>query len=283
MTKKIVPDKDVEVIVKRYGKVLGAKMEKIIGSCDVRLDSRFSQIRTRETNLGNFIADTIRHSVDCDVVLLNSGTLRADEITPVGELKARWLVKVLPMIDEMCVLEIDGKTLKEALECGVSMWPRLEGRFPQISGMRFEFDGTKPVGNRVTKVTVADKALDLSRTYRLCTKEYIAGGKDGYVMLPRCKVVLDGETCPVLPTMVRNYFRALSTHNGFVLPHHQEISHMKRVVKSSPHIVKRYSSSGSESAATTITTTESKHTTVAKYAISPKVDGRIREVSGGGD
>ena len=216
-------------------------------------------------------------------VLLNSGTLRADEITPVGELKARWLVKVLPMVDEMCVLEIDGKTLKEALECGVSMWPRLEGRFPQISGMRFEFDGTKPPGNRVTKVTVAGNGLDLSRTYRLCTKEYIAGGKDGYVMLPRCKVVLDGETCPVLPTMVRNYFRALSTHNGFVLPHHQEISHMKRVVKSSPHIVKRYSSSGSESAATTITTTESKHTTVAKYAISPKVDGRIREVSGGGD
>ena len=68
MTRKIVPDKDVEVIVKRYGKVLGAKMEKIIGSCDVRLDSRFSQIRIRETNLGNFIADTIRHSVNCDVV-----------------------------------------------------------------------------------------------------------------------------------------------------------------------------------------------------------------------
>lgn len=186
-------------------------------------------------------------------------------------------MKLLPMVDEMCVLEIDGKTLKEALECGVSMWPRLEGRFPQVSGIRFEFDGTKVSGNRVTKVTVGDEELDLSRTYRLCTKEYIAGGKDGYVMLPRCKVLVDGETCPVLPTMIRNYFRVLSTQNGFVIPHHQDMSHMKRVVEGSPHIMKR---SSSDMLTSTTTTESSKHTTmIEKYTISPMLDGRIREIS----
>ena len=77
ITKKIKPDKDVEMIVERYRKVLGAKMDKIIGSCDVPLDSRFSRIRTRETNLGNFIADTIRHSVSCDVVSIDVRARRA--------------------------------------------------------------------------------------------------------------------------------------------------------------------------------------------------------------
>jgi hypothetical protein len=47
------------------------------------------------------------------------------------------------------------------------------------------------------------------------TKEYLAQGKDGYDVLKRCKVLVDGESCPILPSVVRNHFTELATKNGF--------------------------------------------------------------------
>ena len=44
---------------------------------------------------------------------------------------------------------ITGKQIVEALENGVSQYPKLEGRFPQVSGITFGFDASKPSGKRV--------------------------------------------------------------------------------------------------------------------------------------
>ena len=44
----------------------------------------FAKIRTEETNASNWIADIIRDGTAADVTILNSGTLRADELIPVG-------------------------------------------------------------------------------------------------------------------------------------------------------------------------------------------------------
>ena len=41
-----------------------------------------------------------------------------------------------------------------ALENGVSQYPKLEGRFPQVSGITFKFDATKQAGSRVDPQSV---------------------------------------------------------------------------------------------------------------------------------
>ena len=51
-----------------------------------------------------------------------------------------------------------GTDLVQALENGVSQYPKLEGRFPQISGVSFTFDPSKPAGQRVEPSLV--KVLD---------------------------------------------------------------------------------------------------------------------------
>ena len=58
------------------------------------------------------------------------------------------------MVDPLVVLEITGKQLLEALENGVSQYPKLEGRFPQVSGIQFTFDSTKPAGQRILSNTL---------------------------------------------------------------------------------------------------------------------------------
>lgn len=56
---------------------------------------------------------------------------------------------------------VAGSQLVAALENGVSQWPKLEGRFPQVSGVRFEFDPAQPPGRRVVPGSVTVGGADL--------------------------------------------------------------------------------------------------------------------------
>jgi hypothetical protein len=53
-----------------------AEMCKELGEFEVDLDGRFPSIRSRETNLGNFVCDIMVAATNADFALLNSGTLR---------------------------------------------------------------------------------------------------------------------------------------------------------------------------------------------------------------
>ena len=55
---------------------MDTEMIKELGEFKVDLDGRFSSVRTRETNLGNFICDVMVAATNADFALLNSGTLR---------------------------------------------------------------------------------------------------------------------------------------------------------------------------------------------------------------
>jgi len=61
------------------------------------------------------------------------------------------------------LLLISGSQVLSCLENGVSQWPKLEGRFPQVSGIKFKFDGQKSPGSRICHdlVKIGDENLDL--------------------------------------------------------------------------------------------------------------------------
>ena len=112
------------------------------------------------------------------------------------------------MVDPLAVLEITGEQLIEALENGTSQYPKHEGRFPQVSGLSFTFDPSKQIGHKVivSSVQVDGKPLQMNQKYKLCTKVYIAAGKDGYDVFKRCKVLVSQEEGPILGAIVRNHF-----------------------------------------------------------------------------
>ena len=93
-------------VVARFSALIEAKMKKVLGISLVPLDCRFSSVRTRETNLGNMVADLMRRAVDADVALLNAGTLRANAVIPPGFLRLKDLVAILPFFGDTG--ELDG-------------------------------------------------------------------------------------------------------------------------------------------------------------------------------
>lgn len=60
-----------------------------VGYSAVELDGRFSTVRTRESNLGNFVTDIWKEDAKADVALLNSGSLRSDTLHPPGPIKTQ--------------------------------------------------------------------------------------------------------------------------------------------------------------------------------------------------
>nr|CAD7195994.1 unnamed protein product [Timema douglasi] len=85
-----------------------------------------------------------------------------------------------------------GQDILNALENGVSQYPKLEGRFPQVAGISFAFDPHKPKGKRVDPnfVRIGDEYLVTEQRYRLATKTYLHSGCDGYTMLKDAKVLV---------------------------------------------------------------------------------------------
>uniref|UniRef100_H2YPK8 5'-Nucleotidase C-terminal domain-containing protein n=1 Tax=Ciona savignyi TaxID=51511 RepID=H2YPK8_CIOSA len=207
VTMDIAEDPVMTNLVNRYTSVLEKSLEKCIGVMHTKLDGRFKMVRSRETELGNFVADIMASVTRADVVLINSGTFRSDGVHTSGDFRLHDLMTILPINDCVVSIVVTGAQLLEALENGVGVVPKYEGRFPQVSGVTFGFNpGAKP-GCRVIQETVRvqGKPLDLERRYTMATKAYVARGKDGYSGLSKCQILTDPDSGPLLSTVVRNH------------------------------------------------------------------------------
>ncbi|KAL9110793.1 MAG: hypothetical protein Q9227_004785 [Pyrenula ochraceoflavens] len=194
---------------------LKAKLEKPIGYAAAPLDGRFTTVRTRESNLGNFVCDLMRFYYGTDCALMAAGTIRGDQIYPPGMLRLKDIMNCFPFEDPVVVLEISGQALHEALENAVSLVPALEGRYPQVSNITFEYHPGAPSGSRVQWIRVNEEPLDLAKMYTLATRGYMARGKDGFDSLlvksegGEIEEIVSEENGVLISTILRQYFLSL--------------------------------------------------------------------------
>ncbi len=177
------------------------KLAEPVGKTATELDALSVSNRTKETNIGNFIADTYRKATNSAIGFVNGGSIRADLTYNPGTLTKRDVLSILPFNNPIVKVELTGKTLKAILEHGVARSGAGEdgepGRFPQVSGISFKFDTTKPAGNRVTEIMVGGKRLAETAKYTLATSDFLVSrGGDGYTMFKDAKVLTPAETSP---------------------------------------------------------------------------------------
>lgn len=195
VTNKIPDDPEFATINRKYGSLI-KELSRVVGRTSVDLDARSAVGRTQETNVGDFIADTFRAATGAEIGLMNGGSIRADEITKAGALTRRDILSILPFKNKVVKVEVSGATLREILEHGVarSAEDAEPGRFPQVSGIRFTFDGRRPPGSRIVDLSINGKPLDEKKLYTLATSDYIAiDGGDGYAMLKTARVIIPRE------------------------------------------------------------------------------------------
>ena len=198
VTDKVKEDPAFAPLNSKYGPLLKS-LEQTIGRTEVELDIKSADVRTRETNMGDFIADVFRQATGADVGLVNGGSVRADTIIEPGVLTKRDVLSILPYNNKVVKVQLSGAIIREALEHGVASLgtESQPGRFPQVSGIRYAFDAGRAPGKRVTSITVNGKPLDDRGTYTLATTSYVAiDAGDGYDMFRKGTLVLRPEQAP---------------------------------------------------------------------------------------
>ncbi len=99
---------------------------EIIGQAARKIEHQ----RTRESELGNLVADAIRSAAQSDVALMNSGGIRAP--LQAGPISYGDVFRSLPFDNSIVVLSVTGRELKTILRVAQSG----SRGFPSISGLR---------------------------------------------------------------------------------------------------------------------------------------------------
>jgi 5'-nucleotidase len=219
-------DAAATAMVAGYKAQLTAKMDVKIGTVADRTPRGGSPAveRSGEQAFGSWLADYVKSKYKTDLVLLNGGGIRdtfpATTYIPADTTLRRptssasvigpWDVvlgdayTVNPFGNNYATTTITGAQLWAALENGVSNYPT-DGRWPQVAGMKFTADVTKPKGERVTVVTLNNGtaiAKD-STVYTIATLDFIGYGGDGYTQFSIPKLQIRDRDADVVVEALR--------------------------------------------------------------------------------
>jgi 5'-nucleotidase len=187
-------------MVKKYKDQLSAKLDVKIGQVSGVFPRGGSPAveRSGETPMGNFMADLLRAKYKTDFAIQNGGGIRdtfpAKTYIPANTALVRTgtgaldvtlgdAFTVFPFGNQIATTVVTGANLWKALENSVGGNYPGDGRFAQVSGLKYSFDASKPVGSRIVSVTKLDGtaiAKD-SKEYTLTTLDFLIYGGDGYV------------------------------------------------------------------------------------------------------
>jgi 5'-nucleotidase/UDP-sugar diphosphatase len=193
--------------------------ETLVGNVSSSLNGDRAVCRVQECDMGNMITDAMRAAgmeKGYSIALANSGGIRAS--LDAGQVTLGEIMTILPFQNTMSTFKVTGKQLLAAIENGVSQVEDGSGRFPQVSGMRFSFDASKPANERVTSIEIQEgngsfSALNLYGTYGMVSNNFIRAGGDGYKMFRSATDIYDFG--PDLADVVVDYIKANPGYSGF--------------------------------------------------------------------
>ncbi len=194
-----------------------AELGKVVGKSEVELPVNDKNgkrlVRNAETALGDLAADAYRIMMDADIGIMNGGGLRA--AIPEGDITLGTLFKVFPWGNLPCKVAVTGQTILDMLELGASKYPKENGGFLSVSGLKYTIasgvassietteqgEFVKVAGaRRVTNVQVLNKAtgkyepINTRKVYTLGGIDYtIVYGGDGFAMFKDAKVVTPAD------------------------------------------------------------------------------------------
>lgn len=211
--KKLPANPKVEKLVKDIKQKYDAENAvEVVSNSPVELNGDRENVRVRETNLGNVVADSLYQygqtgfSHPTDIAVTNGGGLR-ETIAKGKPITKGNVIAVLPFGNTISQIQVSGQQVLDMFEKSLGSilqvdkngkkvldengQPLLEpsGGFLQVSGVKVYYDTNLPSGKRVLAIQVKNRTtgryelLDLAKTYYLATNDFLAAGGDGYTML----------------------------------------------------------------------------------------------------
>ena len=130
-------------VVDGYNQDFEKRTKEVIGHSDAYLtenDANGKYIaRLKECPIGNFCADAFRAVTGAQIGIVNAGGMRTE--IQAGDITYASLLAVFPFMNEVSMIKVSGRALKNALEMSYAHIDDFGG-FYQISGMKVLIDST---------------------------------------------------------------------------------------------------------------------------------------------
>ena len=249
-TTNVTPNAEVKKLVDQLkAKYDAENAVVVVKNSPVELSGTRENVRVRETNLGNVVADSLYEygqtgfQNKTDIAVTNGGGLR-ETIAKDKPITKRSVIAVLPFGNTISQIKVTGQNVLDMFEKSLGSilqvdkagktvldengQPLLEpsGGFLHVSGAKVYYDTNLPSGKRVLRVEVknhdtgAYDELDLNKTYYLTTNDFLAAGGDGYTMLGG-----ERQEGPSMDEAFKNYLeKADLTKYAVVNPNSRTIS-----------------------------------------------------------
>ncbi len=216
ITTKLINDAGVQDAIRTINEEFDELINEVVATTKVDLTTMDANatgtdgkpiraIGIEETNLGDFCADAYRILSGADIGFINGGGIRSD--IAAGSITYGNIISVHPFGNEICVVEVTGQQILDALEFGASKLPDENGAFLQVSGLTYTINMAVPStvrtdadsmftgvsgDYRVQDVKVGGDPLDLAKTYTVASHNYMLKDcGDGFSMFKDAKLVQD--------------------------------------------------------------------------------------------
>lgn len=208
-------ENEIKTALDEAGSKLEETLETVVAKSDVLLTINdpeaqdeegkpIRMVRRAETNLGDLCADAYRNTLNADIGIVNGGGVRAD--LAAGDITLGDILRVHPFGNQLCMVEVTGQQILDALEWSARVIPEENGGFLQVSGLSFEVHtyvnsgctadengmstGIEGEERRIRNVKVNDADLEPDKTYTIAGPDYtLLNQGDGYTMFDGATVL----------------------------------------------------------------------------------------------
>lgn len=171
---------------------------EIYGFTKNLLEGDETAVRGRETALGDFLTDTMRERMGTDIAFVNGGGIRINDNIPPGPITHYDLEGIFYFDNALVSFGITGAQLLDILRNSVSKVAFGDGRFLQVSGVRFKYHRTGADDDPAYAVNAGDVEvysqgryipLSLATTYSVATTDFLwqSGYMDHYDLFQQGK------------------------------------------------------------------------------------------------
>ncbi|MCC8361313.1 bifunctional metallophosphatase/5'-nucleotidase [Salinimicrobium sediminilitoris] len=203
------PDQETMELVTRLRSPYLDQLEEKIANTETVIGRQYKS----ESPFDKLTGNLLREEYDAEVALLPGVGYG---ISLNGDISSENLYKLLPHPSKIVTLTMTGEQLKSALEqTAQNLNPQntldLVGGLLQSSGIDYEMDLTKPVGQRVTNINIGGSPLKDSQDYRVVTHTGMLRGIHKYKEIGKGDNIL--KTDRQLNEFILEKFRKLGSIN----------------------------------------------------------------------
>jgi 2',3'-cyclic-nucleotide 2'-phosphodiesterase (5'-nucleotidase family) len=180
-------------------------VNRVVGTTPVAW--RADSARVRDTPLIDFILEVERRAANAD--LASTPAYALDAALDAGPITEAELARLYPYDNTLRAIRISGRQLREYLEFSARYFRTFAGdtgrttslidervpgyNYDIVSGADYVLDISRPVGSRLTSLTVKGRPVADADTFTLALNNYRQTGGGGYAMLRGAPVVYDAQ------------------------------------------------------------------------------------------